>query len=104
MVGIASDALAMRRKLAVSPIVLGVVVGLLADVRRRGRRPPTLIATLVALTGGLQLLYTTLPGEYHEGLLRSLTPDAFGPFARAAGAFLGLALLFAARGLARRRR
>jgi lysyl-tRNA synthetase class 2 len=84
--------------------LVGIVVGLLADVRRRARAAPTLIATLVALTGGLQLLYTILPGSYHEGLLRSLTPDAFGPLARAAGALLGLALLFAARGLARRRR
>ena len=38
-----------------------------------------------------------------DGLLRSLTPDAVGPLAHALGPPLGLALLFAARGLARRR-
>jgi len=81
----------------------GFAVGLISNVRRRGRRAPILVATLVALAGGLQLLHTVLPGGDH-GALRDLTPDAVGPLARAAGAFLGLALLFAARGLARRRR
>ena len=39
-----------------------------------------------------------------EGLLRSLTPDAVGPARARRLRFAGLALLFAARGLARRRR
>jgi lysyl-tRNA synthetase class 2 len=81
----------------------GIAVGLIANVRRDARRAPVLVATLVAIAGGLQLLHTVLPGE-DSGVLHDLTPAAVGPLARAAGAFLGVALLFAARGLARRRR
>jgi lysyl-tRNA synthetase class 2 len=86
-----------------APALTSVGVGLLAHSRRQARRAPALIATLVAIAGGLQLLHTVLPGE-GSGPLRNLTPDAVGPLARAAGTLLGLALLFAARGLARRRR
>jgi lysyl-tRNA synthetase class 2 len=85
------------------PALTGIAVGLIANVRRDARRAPTLVAAIVAIAGGLQLLHTVLPGE-NEGVLHELAPDAVGPLARAAGAFLGLALLFAARGLARRRR
>jgi lysyl-tRNA synthetase class 2 len=83
--------------------LVGVVVALLASTRRYGRRAPALIALLVAVTASLDLLHTILPGD-NEGLLRDLTPDAVGPLARAAHVFVGLALLLAARGLARRRR
>jgi lysyl-tRNA synthetase class 2 len=82
------------------------IVGLLvAAVGRSGgqrRRAPTLVAAFVAAAGALQLLHTMLPGG-GGGVVRSLTPDGIVPLTRAAGAFTGLALLFAARGLARRR-
>src|SRR6266851_239574 len=55
-------------------------------------------AAVAALGAALQLVHTLLPGE-GAGLLRSLTPHAVGPLSRAAGASVGLALLFAARGL-----
>ncbi len=83
-------------------LLVGVGVGLIAQARPHGRRAPGLVASFIALAGALELLHTILPGE-NTGLLRSLTPDAVGPLTRAAGAFGGLALLFAARGLARRR-
>ncbi|HEX7084130.1 MAG TPA: phosphatidylglycerol lysyltransferase domain-containing protein [Gaiellaceae bacterium] len=80
----------------------GVAGALLALPRRRRHRAPLLVATLVAVAGGLDLVHAMLPGE-NEGLVRTLTPDAVGPLARASGALVGLALLVAARGLARRR-
>ena len=58
---------------------------------------------VVATGAALDLLHYVLPGESYM-LLRNLTPDAVGPLARAAAAFAGLALLYAARGLARRKR
>src|SRR5204862_1395186 len=59
-------------------------------------------AAFVAAAASLQLLHTVLPGG--GGVLRSLAPAAVDPLTRAAGAFTGVALLVAARGLARRRR
>ncbi len=82
--------------------LVGAGVALFARARR-GRRAPILVATLVAFSGAMQLLYTTLPGEHH-GVLHGVLPEAAAPLTHAAGASLGLALLFAARGLARRRR
>jgi lysyl-tRNA synthetase class 2 len=84
----------------------GAVVALAAAVigssRRRTTHAPLVVATLVAVGGALDLFLTVLPGD-NDGLLRSLTPDAVGPLARAAHAPIGLALVLAARGLARRR-
>src|SRR6185295_18893798 len=51
----------------------------------------------------LNLLHALLPGE-DASLLHSLTPDAVGPLAHALGVFAAVAMLVAARGLARRRR
>ncbi len=70
-----------------------------------GRRPvgPLLISTLVAFAGALDLVHGILPGE-NEGVVRALTPDAVGPLTRAAATLVGLSLLVASRGLARRRR
>jgi lysyl-tRNA synthetase class 2 len=48
------------------------------------------------------VIHAVLPGD-DTGLLHSLTPDAVGPLARAAGVLTAVALLVAARGLARRR-
>ena len=83
--------------------IVGLVVAAFGASDGRRRRAPVVVAAFVAAGAALELLHTLLPGESH-GLLRSLTPSAVGPLARAAGASAGLALLFAARGLARRRR
>ncbi|MBA3842448.1 MAG: DUF2156 domain-containing protein, partial [Actinobacteria bacterium] len=64
---------------------------------------PFVVATVVAAGALLNLLHAILPGE-DSGLLHSLTPDAVGPLAQAAGVLAAVALLVAARGLARRRR
>src|SRR5579862_7748095 len=82
--------------------LVGAGVALFAS-GRRGRRAPILVATLVAFSGAMQLLYAILPGDHH-GMLHGVLPGAVVPLSHAAGASLGVALLFAARGLARRRR
>jgi len=71
--------------------------------RRTTASSPLIVATLVGAAGSLNLLHAVLPGG-DEGLLRSLTPDAVGPLAHATGVLAAVALLAAARGLARRRR
>jgi lysyl-tRNA synthetase class 2 len=70
---------------------------------RRVERAPVLVATVVALGGLLNLIHGVLPGR-NAGLLHSITPDAVGPLAKAAGVFAAVAMLVASRGLARRRR
>lgn len=81
-------------------VALGVAV--VARARGRGRRSVPIAAAVVGLSGALDLLYTLLPGK-PTGLVGELTPDALWPLARATGALTGVALLLAARGLARRR-
>jgi len=77
--------------------------GAVAGVARGGsRRGPAVIAWLVAAGGVLNVLHAVLPGD-DAGWLRSLTPDAVGPLARAVAVVTGIALLVASRGLARRR-
>ncbi len=71
--------------------------------RRRLGRAPFVVATVVATGALLNVVNAALPGD-DSGLLHSLTPDAVGPLAHAAGVLVGVALLVAARGLARRRR
>ncbi len=83
-------------------VLVGLSVALIGRPRAAGRRSPAIVAMLVATAATLELLHTVLPGE-GRGVLRDLTPDAVGPLSRAAGAFAGVALLFASRGLARRR-
>jgi len=97
----AFEAAARLQAVYVPAALVGICVAAIAVPRRR-RRAPILVAALVAAAGGLDLLMEVLPGK-NEGLLRSLTPDAVGPLAHAARAIAGLALLIAARGLARRR-
>jgi lysyl-tRNA synthetase class 2 len=70
---------------------------------RRVERAPIVVATVVALGGLLNLIHGVLPGR-NAGLLHSITPDAVGPLAKAAGVFAAVAMLVASRGLARRRR
>ena len=81
----------------------GLGGALVTKSRQRSGRGPLVVAWLVAAAGALNVLHAVLPGD-DEGLLRSLTPDAVGPLARAAAVLTGIALLLAARGLARRRR
>jgi lysyl-tRNA synthetase class 2 len=82
--------------------IVGICVALIGRPRNDSRRAPAIVAMLVASAAGLELLHSLLPGE-SAGVLRDLTPDAAGPLSRAAGTFAGVALLFASRGLARRR-
>ncbi len=83
--------------------IVALAGALLAGSVGRSRRAPLAVAFLVAAGGALDLLLTVLPG-HDSGLLRSLAPDGVGPLARAAHAPIALALVLAARGLARRRR
>ena len=83
--------------------IVGLVVAAVGRSEGQRRRAPVVVAAFVAAGASLQLLHTVLPGG-GGGVVRSLTPDGVLPLTRAAGAFTGLALLFAARGLARRRR
>jgi len=100
------DALHVAGKLGVVYLpaaIVGLIVAAFGRSESRRRRAPAIVAVFVATGAALMLLHTLLPGE-STGALRSLTPAAVGPLTRAAGASAGLALLFAARGLARRRR
>jgi lysyl-tRNA synthetase class 2 len=98
----ALDAAARLKEVYLAATIVAVAAAALARPRRRGRRAPILVATVVAVGAALDLLHVMLPGA-DSGLLHSLTPDAVGPLARAAGALAAVALLVAARGLARRR-
>ena len=69
---------------------------------RHVSRTPLLVAIVVATGGLLNVIHAVLPGD-DTGLLHTLTPDAVGPLARASGVFAAVAMLVAARGLARRR-
>jgi lysyl-tRNA synthetase class 2 len=83
-------------------VLVALVVASLATARRTARAPGV-VALLVGVGAALNLLHAVLPGR-NEGLLRNVTPDAVGPLAHAAGVVASVALLVAARGLARRRR
>ena len=61
----------------------GLGGALLTEPRSRGGRGALVVAWLVAAAGGFNVLHAILPGD-DQGLLRSLTPDAVGPLARAA--------------------
>jgi lysyl-tRNA synthetase class 2 len=96
--------LAARRQAVYTPaVIVAVAAALLAPRRRVGKRAPLVVATIVAAGALLNILHALLPGD-DAGLLHSLTPDAVGPLAHAAGVLVAVALLVAARGLARRRR
>jgi lysyl-tRNA synthetase class 2 len=84
-----------------SAAVVALGAAALATVRRV-ERAPVLVAIVVGAGGLLNLIHAVLPG-HNRGLLHGITPDAVGPLAKAAGAFAAVAMLVAARGLARRR-
>ena len=86
--------------LAAGAVAIGVAV--IATAHNRIPRSPLVVATVVAVGALLNVVHAMLPGE-DVGLLHSLTPDAVGPLARAAGVLTAVALLVAARGLARQR-
>ncbi len=95
---------ASRRQAVYTPAVLvAVAVATLAPRRRIGRRAPLLVATVVGTGAVLNIVHAVLPGD-DAGVLHSLTPDAVGPLAHAAGVLVAVGTLIAARGLARRRR
>jgi lysyl-tRNA synthetase, class II len=86
-----------------SAALVAVAVAFVASPHPRARRSHALVATVVAAGAALDLFHAMLPGD-DTGLLRSMTPDAVGPLAHAACTLVAVALLLAARGLARRRR
>jgi lysyl-tRNA synthetase, class II len=102
----ARDALAVAGRLGVVYLpaaIVGVVVAGFGRRERLGRRGPVMVAAIVAVAAALQLMHAVLPPGDEHGLLRIYTPEAVGRLANAAGACVVVALLFAARGLARRR-
>jgi lysyl-tRNA synthetase class 2 len=98
----ALDVAARLQSVYVPAALVALAVAALAPARRRARRAPVLVASVVTVGALLNLMHIVLPGD-DTGILHSLTPDAVGPLARAAGALAAVALLVAARGLARRR-
>jgi lysyl-tRNA synthetase, class II len=98
----ALDAADTLKAVYLAAITTAIAIAAIASPARTGRRSPVLVAAVVAAGGALNLFHLMLPGD-DTGLLRSMTPDAVGPLAHAAGALLAVALLVAARGLARRR-
>jgi lysyl-tRNA synthetase, class II len=99
----ALDAAARSSSVYAAAAIVALGGALLAGSERRRPVGPVLIAALVAFAGGLDLVHGILPGD-NEGVVRALTPDAVGPLTRAAATLVGLGLIVAARGLARRRR
>jgi lysyl-tRNA synthetase class 2 len=98
----ALDKTAQMKAVYLPAVLVGAATALLAQ-RRTTRRAAAVVAFAVGAAGGLDLLHAILPGD-DAGILRPLTPDAAGPLARAAAALAAIAMLAAARGLARRRR
>ena len=98
----ALDAAARSSSVYAAAAIAALGGALLAGPDRRRPIAPLIIAALVSFAGALDLVHGVLPGE-NEGVVRALTPDAVGPLTRAAATLVGLALLVAARGLARRR-
>ncbi|MFL5926152.1 MAG: bifunctional lysylphosphatidylglycerol flippase/synthetase MprF [Gaiellaceae bacterium] len=86
----------------VAAAAVAIASAILARPKTGVARAPFLVAAVVALAGALNLLHAILPGR-DSGILHSMTPDAVGPLAHAAGALAAIAMLVAARGLARRR-
>jgi lysyl-tRNA synthetase class 2 len=84
--------------------LIAIACALLAARRARSDWVASVLVPMaVLLAGALNLMHVLLPGD-GAGLVRDLTPDAAGPLARSAGVPLSIALIVAARGLARRRR
>ena len=65
-------------------MIVGLGAAALAVGRRRARAP-VVVGVLVGIGALLNLLHAVLPGD-NTGLLRDLTPDAVGPLAHARSA------------------
>jgi lysyl-tRNA synthetase class 2 len=98
----ALDIAARRQAIYLPAAVVALAAAALATRQGRGRRAPAFVSAVVAAGALLNILHAVLPGR-NEGLIHSMTPDAVGPLAHAAGVFAAVAMLLAARGLARRR-
>ena len=99
----ALDSAARVHAVYVAAAAVAIGAALLARARADVARAPFLVATVVAVGGLLNLLHSILPGD-DLGILHSMTPDSAGPLTHAAGVLAAVAMLVAARGLARRRR
>jgi lysyl-tRNA synthetase class 2 len=99
----AFDAAARSSSVYAAAAIAALGGALFASPERKRPAGPLVIAALVAFAGALDLVRGILPGD-NEGVMRALTPDAVGPLTRAAATLVGLGLICAARGLARRRR
>jgi len=99
----ALDAAARLHAVYLSGALVALATAALAARRGYARRAPLLVATVISVGGALNLLAAILPGD-NEGILRTLTPDAVRPTERAVGVLAAVAMIVAARGLARRRR
>jgi len=88
----------------VPALLAGLAGALLGVSRGNGRsRAPLLLSVAVAAAGALGVLDGILP-SHGQSLLQTLAPGAVHPLTNALVAPLGLALILAARGLARGRR
>ena len=97
----ALDETARMKAVYLPALLVSAATALIARPRTRQSVAPVVVLA-VAAAGALDLLHAILPGS-DSGILRPLTPDAAGSLARAAAALVAIALLAAARGLARRR-
>jgi lysyl-tRNA synthetase class 2 len=97
----ALDETARMKAVYLPALLVGAATALIARPRTARSAAPV-VALAVAAAGALDLLHAILPGS-DSGILLPLTPDAAGSLARAAAALAAIALLAAARGLARRR-
>jgi lysyl-tRNA synthetase class 2 len=89
------------------PVVLAALGGALVGRARSSARSrvPFLLAWFVAAAGLIGVVDAILPSHgHHPSLIAALAPDRVRPVTRALAGPLGLALLYAARGLARGRR
>jgi lysyl-tRNA synthetase, class II len=98
----ALDSAGRSQAVYLSGAAVAIGTAAVATARSTEARAPILVATVVALGGLLNLLHAVVPGD-DSGILHTITPDAVGPLAHAAGTFAAVAMLVAARGLARRR-
>jgi lysyl-tRNA synthetase class 2 len=95
---------ATTRAVVLPPLVAGLAGAVLGRRRTSARpRAPHILAWSVAAAGALGVVDSVQP-HHRSTLLNAFAPDSVSPIAHALVAPLGLALVVAARGLARRKR
>lgn len=95
---------ATTRAVVVPPLVAGIAAAFLGRRHASSRaRAPHILAWFVAAAGVVSVIDAVQP-RHQATLLNVVAPDSVPPVARALVAPLGLALVVAARGLARRKR